>query len=350
MGMCYPIDVAMPGAVSLGHDIVCDGFLLACKARVQTHVHVDHMGDFDTSKGFQDILLSRATHQLICLERNAELPYRSNLQVLAEGSAYSIGESTVTLLPNGHMLGSVQVQVELQDGRRLGYSGDFQWPLDRVIVVDALVVDSTYGNPASVREYSQAECETGLLELVHRQLARGPIHIFAHRGTLQRALQILSGNVESPLLGSRRLCREVHLYRTFGYAIQPLVATDSDEGIEARQAGRFIWFYGTGDKRPVDIGEGATISLSAYFARRDDPIMEYSERAYGVALSNHADFNGTLAYVEATGARFVVTDNSRSGKGYELALEIKHRLGIEAQPSSNFESKEWGRGPLDSGA
>ena len=75
-------------------------------------------------------------------------------------------------------------------------------------------------------------------------------------------------------------------------------------------------------------------------------IVEYSERAYGVAMSNHADFEGTLDYVRATKARFVVTDNTRKGKGYELAEAIKQRLGIEARPSSGIETREWGGSPL----
>jgi hypothetical protein len=70
-------------------------------------------------------------------------------------------------------------------------------------------------------------------------------------------------------------------------------------------------------------------------------MTEYSERSYGIALSNHADFFGTLEYVEATGAQRVVTDNTR-GKGVELAREIRRRLGIDAVPSSNFDSREWG--------
>ena len=41
----YPIEVLMPsGTVRLGPDVCCDGFSRHVKARVQTHVHVDHMG------------------------------------------------------------------------------------------------------------------------------------------------------------------------------------------------------------------------------------------------------------------------------------------------------------------
>ena len=59
-------------------------------------------------------------------------------------------------------------------------------------------------------------------------------------------------------------------------------------------------------------------------------------------MSKHADFNGTLEYVKSTGARFVVTDNSRHGKAYELATEIKDRLDIEARPSLNLGMGAWG--------
>ena len=113
----------------------------------------------------------------------------------------------------------MQVVVELPDGQRLGYSGDFHWPIDDVIRVD-----------------------------------------------------------------------------------------------------RFIRFFGTGDQRPTDTASVSVVKLSAYFARPDEPVVEYSERSFGVALSNHADFDGTLEYVRSTSAKYVVTDNTRGGKGYELAL------------------------------
>ena len=340
--MNYPVDVAMSGAVLLGPDVSCDGFLHAAKARVQTHVHRDHMDGFESSKGCQDIIVSQPTLRLLIFEYNAELPYRSNFKVLADRASHVVNGSTVSLVPSGHMLGAVQVLTELPSGLRLGYSGDFHWPIDDVIQVDGLVVDATYGSPRNVRRYTQGECETRFLSLVHKQLTRGPVYIFAHRGSLQRALQILSDDIDCPLIGSTRLCDEVAVYRKFGYAIGKLMPSDTTEGAALLSGRCFIRFYGTGDQRPTDTGSVSVIKLSAYFARPDEPVVEYSERCFGVALSNHADFDGTLEYVRSTGAKCVVTDNTRGGKGYELALEIKRRLGIEARPSSNFETRAWG--------
>jgi putative mRNA 3-end processing factor len=219
---------------------------------------------------------------------------------------------------------------------------DFPWPFENVIQVEALVVDSTYGAPECRREYSQGEAEGRLLTLTFSKLRCGPVHILAHRGTLQRALQVLSGAVDCPILGSPRLCKEAEVYREFGYGIAPLLSTDSDEAREVLGQGRFVRLYGFGDGFPVDLGLGTTITLSAYMARRDDPVLDYTDRSYGVALSNHADFEGTLAYIQATGAKYVITDNTRSGHGVELALEIKSRLGIEAEPSHHVQTREWG--------
>ena len=64
--MNYPIDVSMPsGAVSLGPNVVCDGFLLSAKVRVQTHIHIDHMDSFETSKGQQQIIARRTNVEVI---------------------------------------------------------------------------------------------------------------------------------------------------------------------------------------------------------------------------------------------------------------------------------------------
>ena len=339
-----PIEVFMPsGAVRLGPDVCCDGFLRDAKVRVQTHVHSDHMAGFNTSKGNQDIILTEPTRRLLVTEFNADLGYRSNLRPLEAHERYQVGGSSLWLVSSGHMLGSAQVLVELEDGTRVGYSSDFQWPIDEVIEVDGLVVDSTYGSPNSIREFSQGECEEQFAALVNRQLMQGPVNVKAHRGTVQRALQILSDTVECPIIGSDRLCREIQVYRDFGYTIHGVLSIGSYEAKEVMDSPRHVRVYSTGDQQPADIGAASKITLSAYFTRPDNPINEYSDRAFGVAMSNHADFNGTLEYVERTRAQFVVADNTRTGRGHELAREIARRLGIEARPSTNKRSEAWGQ-------
>ena len=150
------VDVLESGAVCLGSKVVCDGFAEGYPFRIQTHIHDDHMGEFDKSKGFQDFLMSPETYALLVEERNADLEFRDNIHQVNRGDERVLNDgSKLSLFPSNHMLGSCQVALELPDGLRVGYSSDFGWPLNEVIQVDELVVDSTYGSPTSVRRYTK---------------------------------------------------------------------------------------------------------------------------------------------------------------------------------------------------
>ncbi len=330
------VDVLENGAVRLGSKTVCDGYAEGCPVRIQTHVHDDHMGDFNKSKGLQDLFMSPETRALLIAERNADLEYRDNLIPVCRGVEHPLeGGSILTLLPSGHMLGSSQVTVDLPDGTRCGYSGDFGWPLDEVIQVDQLVVDSTYGSPRSVRRYTQAEAEACLLELVSQCLRHGSVHIKAHRGTVERVLHVLGGDVNVPILASESLIREIEVYQAHGFAVDALDALDSAAGRSAIRERSYVRLYSKGDGFGNERIEGTSITCSAFMVGTDHPLMEFSSRAYRVALSNHADFEETLAFVEATGARTVVTDNTKN-HGWELAIAINNRLaGVRAEPSTN---------------
>ena len=334
------IDVYEDGTISLGSSVVCDGYADQRPYRVQTHIHDDHMGSFDRSKGFQDIFMTSRTRDLLIAEQNADLEYRDNLVALSLGKEHVLRDrSTLTLLPSGHMLGSCQVAVQLP-GIRCGYSGDFSWPLDDVIRVDELVVDSTYGSPRSVRQYTRGEAEACLLEVVCRRLRHGSVHIKAHRGTVERVLHVLGGNIDVPILASERLVREIQVYRRYGFAVGDVIDVGSSIGRTARAERSYVRLYAKGDSYGNELAEGTTIDCSAFMVPYDSPLLEFSCRAYRVALSNHADFEETLSYVAATGAKRVVTDNTRN-HGVELAVAINDRLpGVIAQPSSNRRNRE----------
>ena len=337
-----PVSVSPSGAVVLGNSVVCDGFVRDLPYRVQTHIHSDHFSHFETSKGAQDILLTEPTRQLLINELNADLLCRQNLKVLQLGQPFQFSGGNVSVLSNGHMLGSVQVCVTYANGLRLGYSSDFAWPLDEVIQVDALVVDSTCGAPGSVRKYSQRDAEERLIQIVNQRRGFGAIHIRAHRGTLQRSLQLLSSETRLPIIGSKRLVLEALVYREHGYMLSDVVDAGSPEGKEILKDGGYVRVFGSRDTLPTDPHCATTIALSAFGLSGDDPVLAYNENSYRVALSDHADFEGTMNYIAATNARFVLTDNSRGGHAFALADAIRRRLGIAAKASENTASKEWG--------
>lgn len=334
--MTCPVDVFENGTVRLGSKTVCDGYMMGYPFRVQTHIHDDHMSGFNRSKGEQDLFMSPETRALLIAERNADLEYRENLIPVPPRVERELGDGLkLTLIPSGHMLGASQVALQFSNGLRCGYSGDFAWPLDEVVQVDHLVVDSTYGNPASVRGYSQAEAEGCLLEIVCERLRYGAVHVNSHRGTVERVLQVLAGKIGVPILASARLIDEIAVYQDSGFAAEELLAVDSEEGYSAKKERSYVRLYSKGDGFGNNPIEETSVTCSAYMVNTDNPLLKFSEKAYRVALSNHADFEGTLAYVESTGARVVVTDNTRN-HGVELAMAINERLdGVRAVPSTN---------------
>ncbi len=338
------VSVTGKGAILLGPHVACDGFYRPCRVRVQTHVHADHMADFNSSKGTQTILASHATRDLLIAERNADLRIRSNFIGLAEGEPHQVSDGPrVRLFSSEHMLGAVQVEVEYADGHRVGYSGDFAWPIRQVIQVEELVLDCTYGAPGQIRRYTQAEAEERLLELTYRLIKRGPVYIKSHRGSLERALSVLAGNIDVPILANDLMLREIDVYRRYGHSFEVVTNYTEQKGREIERSMRFVRLLGPGDAQRVDMAPGGSqIVLSAFMSGPDSPVTEYSERSYCVAMSNHADFNGTIEYARATGAKRIVVDNSRHGNAVVLAQELSRRLGITATASDPDAELRWG--------
>lgn len=341
--MIEDVRISSSGCILLAGDVACDGFFRDSRIRVQTHVHSDHMEGFESSKAFQTIVASRGTHALLCAQLNADLPYRSNFVATDFGVTNTIDGVSVTLESSGHMLGAAQVAVAHPDGTVLGYSGDFSWPLERVVNVDVLVVDPTYGSPESVREYSQGQAEKALLSAIRRARNLGPVRLCAHQGTLQRALQVMSGEVDVPVVGSRSFVKEVAVYREFGCVIDDVFDASSAEGREILKSRRYVHVFGTGDALPIPDGEATTIKLSAFMVQPGDPVLKLSDRSLRIAMTNHADFNGTLEYIAATGAKTVVVDSSRGVHAYKLAESVESRLGVQCLVPEVDNSREWGR-------
>lgn len=334
--------LAARGAVVLSEQVACDGFDPACRVRVQSHVHDDHLDGFASSKGTGEIVCTAPTRDLLIAAMNADLAYRRNLRALPLDTPEAIaGGERITLVDAGHIAGSAQVAVTHADGYRTGYTGDFAWPLKAVIEVDELVLDATYGSPESIRRYTQQEAEDRFVEEVLGRLKSGAVVVYAHRGTLQRAIALLDGVTQMPLLGSPIQCEESEVYARHGHNQATLVDATTTDGQDAIQSGRYVLFSGKGDRRGDLQWHEHKIVLSAYMAPRSDPYLEYSERSCRVALSNHADFTGTLEYVSAVKPSVVLTDGSRSPHAESLAAEISQRLGIEARAIYPTTTQVW---------
>jgi len=319
------IAVDSSGAVRLGEAVVADGFRRHASIRVQSHVHQDHMARFSSSKGVHDVVMHKASRDLLQLEGHPDLAMRENVYGLDYGLWEHPSGIKIELADAGHMLGSAQIAIEYTDGSRMGYSGDISWPLNSVIKVDKLVVDASYGNESSVRRFPKQDAEDAFLQLISDRMHLGSVVVKAHRGTLHRAAQLLTGALNYPVVVSPQVATELDVYRQFGIPVGESATTNPCDG-------RHIRLISHRQAVEHHLHETQTTVTLSGFRTRQEPVRTLSEnKTYSVCLSDHADFEETLEYIEATGAQYVVVDNSRAGNAAELAIAVSERLKLPVE-------------------
>lgn len=336
------VDVAYSTAILLGDKVSCDGFHIDRPIRVQTHWHYDHMSGFGSSKR-GELVMSRWTRDLLT-HNHPDLVLRANVHTPKMGKVIEVEDMKIKLEGSSHCLGAVQVAVKGSNGKWVGYSGDFSYPLDTVIRVDELVVDATYGDPSTNRMYSQLDAEEALAAQVQLALREGPVHLFAQGGVAERALAVLREVLNNvPVLAGERACHAANVYRRASYPLPPVHHADSENGFRIIREGCYLRLWGHGQSMPNDTLPGTKFWLTKFAAH--EAIREEGHQSYRVGLSNHAGFEGTMNYIERTGARFVLTDSSRSSpqKAEALAAAITRELEIDSRPARPKRTMRYGR-------
>ena len=339
------IDVLSNGAILLGPSISADAYCEDRAIRIQSHLHADHMRGFSKSL-HRDVILCPELRDLL-RKRFPQLPNRSSetgIHTPDVGQPYVVsdGQDEYIIIQEaaGHMLGATQCSVLLPDGTRVGYSGDFCWPLDRVIDVNKLVVDATYGDPLSERSFSQEQAEEQFVELMWDKLSAGKgIELIARPGVAERALMILAMhemNQENGIsvIASDLICHYANVYLEYGQPIiSNLVENGSAEQREITSGGRYVRIWDSTAGGALIGARGFKIQLEMTF-RGLEEVAESQSGITRVGISSHASHEQTLEYIRTTGASLVVTDASRAklAKAKALADVIKRDLGIEAYP------------------
>jgi len=328
------ISTVLPGGtILLGQKVACDGFSFMRPVRVITHAHGDHIQGFESSLGFQDpILMLSATKDLIYAIKGAKsLKFRRNLVAVNANEPYRFSQEIITLLPANHMLGSAQVLVETEHGHRLGYTGDFRWPIPVLEGLDELVIDATYGNPDYIRDYNEEDVIADFLDLVYRLLAEGKrVCIKAVTGRLQFAMQLLQPHLQIPFLASKKQTAIADVYQAYGLLSRPCIDRSCAAGQKIlKDRIPNISFNHYAEHIPESEFDVFVI-ISAYMVPREEPIRQTGPRTYWVALTDHADFVGTLLYVSQAKPKLVIADRSRGGDAETLVKEIRRRLDMPA--------------------
>jgi len=325
-------DILKNGAVVLGNYSVCDGYVKNKSFHFFSHIHGDHIQNFETSLlNSENLIVSTQTRQLLIALRGDWLNLRWNLKPVDYRKNLAIDEDRVTLYPAKHMLGSSQILIEDQEGTRILYTGDFQMPGTPIIKTDVLVLDASNGAPSDIRRYDMNEPIEKLASFVKKAAKKTPVYIMSCCGKSQRVMNILyTGGVNVPFIARPEMIRIAKVYQKYGIPTGEFLGLYSKEAAEilSREQPCVVFDVGPGEYMSPEFPQ---IRVSQYESR--SPFIERAKNRYSVTLADHVDFTGLMNYVRESKPKVVITDSKRHGyKAAQLAREIENRLNIKAKP------------------
>jgi putative mRNA 3-end processing factor len=333
------VSVTHRGAILLGNSVVCDAYHEKRPLRVVTHAHADHTSGLRWSlRECRKVIMTEATRDLIDI-LEGPLGHRLNIiETLEYGKTLRFNGENITLYKAQHILGASQVLVELENGQKVGWTGDFRLDGTPILDCDTLVVESTYGSPSCRRSFDD-EVRDLLVKCVETHLREGTVYIFGYHGKLQEVMQILQeADISVPFVMPEKVYKVSKICEKHGMQVGCLTQTTENQAKALLDEDLpCVAFYHMNSRGKVGLNN-KRICVSGWEFRK--PCRQISEKEYVIALSDHSDFNGLLEYVRLANPKRVITDNHTKGHGEILAKEIRRRLGIPAvaMPCKTYQS------------
>lgn len=275
----------------------------AVSRAVITHAHSDH-----ARRGAGTYLATPGTAAMLRQRLGAVA-----VQVLDYGRRLRIGDAVVSLHPSGHLPGAAQVRVEVA-GEVWVVSGDYKTEADGLaepfepVACHGFITECTFGLPV-FRWAPQAQVADDLRDWWQGLAEAGETPVIGaySLGKAQRLLHLLAGTGSGPVLVHPAIAAANAALRAAGYDIPPA-------GIHLPEAtlprGALII------APPQTLGANPALRpamVSGWMALRGT--RRQRGAGVGFVLSDHADWPGLNAAVQATGARQV-----RTTHGYDAAF------------------------------
>jgi putative mRNA 3-end processing factor len=284
-----------------------------------SHGHADHIARHER------IIATKATlafmgHRLGRLPAALPVPYNR---------PFELGPLSIELLPAGHILGSAQIRITREDGRRIVYTGDLNLapsltaePI-QVAECDTLVIEATFGHPR-YRFPPKREVLDQVAAWIERTRDQGlaPVLLGYPLGKSQEAIkQLGQRGFRFALYDS--VWEMTELYRELGC---PLSYVRRFNGRLAEGEVAFfpphLWRK-SGRRR---LGPSAAAVLTGWALDAGAAARYGADVAF--PISDHADFPSLIEYVKSTKATEVITHH---GFARELASALSQE-GIDARP------------------
>jgi DNA ligase-1 len=270
-----------------------------------SHAHFDHLARHDR------VIVSEATARLI----QKRYPAIKNLEAHPFMEPFAFDEeTTLTLVPAGHIFGSAQLLIE-QRGRRLLYTGDFKLRPGlssepcQAVPADTLIMETTYGLPQYVFPPSSVVLEK-IVQFCRESLEDGetPILFGYSLGKSQEILRALS-EAALPIMLHRSVAAMTEIYQELGVTFPPF------ERYRAQDVAGHVFIC------PPNASNGSMIKK--IHPRRTAAVSGWALAPGAIfrfqcdtvfPLSDHAGYDDLLAYVAQVGPRQVYTLHGFAGE------------------------------------
>src|SRR6187200_1464824 len=263
-----------------------------------THGHSDH-----ARAGHGTVLATQETLDIMRLRYGEN--FAGSVQAIRYGETVTLNGVAATFYPAGHVLGSAQIAVE-RKGCRIVASGDYKDAPDptctpfELVPCDVFITEATFGLPV-FRHGDAADEVKKLLRSVTLFPERAHLVGAYSLGKAQRVIALLrQAGYDAPIYLHGAMEKITHYYETRGIALGELRPA---KGVKKAD------LAGTITLAPP------SATSDVWTRRFPDPVTAFASgwmrvraraRQRGIELplviSDHADWNGLTATIEATGA------------------------------------------------
>lgn len=266
-----------------------------------THAHSDH-----ARWGCKNYLTSKRGEQVLSERVGAE----SHIETLPYGEPAYINGVKVSFHPAGHILGSSQIRVEYR-GEVWVVSGDYKTGGDdstcdpfEPVPCHTYITESTFGLPI-YRWKSEAEIRREIHDWRLENISKNRVSvIFAY--ALGKAQRVISGLDDSlgPIFVHGAVRRFVDIYRDHGIAL-PAVTDVNQDTAKLGKGNAVIVAPPSAAGTPWlrKFGPASLAFASGWMMVRGARRRRALDR--GFVLSDHADWDGLISAIKATGAERV---------------------------------------------
>src|SRR5438270_2569759 len=281
-----------------------------------SHAHSDHIAPHEK------IVLSERTARLL----QARMPGTRTEYVLPFGEQRRVHDVDLTLLPAGHIFGSAQLFLAVENETLL-YTGDFKLRPGKSAeaaewrVADTLIMETTFGLP----RYQFPPTEQVIEQIVafsRNAIEEGavPVLLGYSLGKAQEIICSLDGVGLTPMLHGS-VYQMTRIYEQFGQSFCKYVRYNKNH-----VAGKVLICPPSASHSPMieKIPRKRVAMISGWAV---DPNAKYRYQVDAAfPLSDHADYNDLIRYVDLVQPKRVLTLH---GFAAEFARDLRER-GIEA--------------------